>query len=191
VEKDSLSERGRALEDDYFRKKDRELVDRMRQAADTTGATQALGTATGLSDPAVLHELQALGFTPDTVSLLPLVPVLQVAWAEGGVSEAERETLINLARARHIAEGSAADRQLAAWMAQKPGEAVFAGAGRLIRAMLDAHSKSLGDLSADDLVHYAEQIAGASGGFLGFGRISAEEKALLERIASDLKGRRA
>lgn len=191
MDKDSLGERGRALEEDYFRKKDRELVEKMRQASQASGATQALGTATGLSDPAVLQELQSLGFTPDTVGLLPLVPVLQVAWAEGGVSDAERDTLLNLARARGISEGSAADRQLAAWMTQPPDEAVFTGAGRLIRAMLDANSKSLGDLSADDLVHYAEQIAGASGGFLGFGRISAEEKTLLERIASELKGRHA
>lgn len=191
MEKDSLTERGRALEDDYFRKKDRELVEKMRQASGATGATQAMGAATGLSDPAILQELQALGFTPDTVSLLPLVPVLQVAWAEGGVSDAERNTLRNLARARGIAEGSAADRQLDAWMTQRPGDAVFAGAGRLIRALLDAQSTSMGDLSADDLVHYAEQIAGASGGFLGFGRISAEEKGLLEQIAAELKGRRA
>jgi hypothetical protein len=190
VEKDSLGERGRALEEEYFRKKDRELVEKMRKASEEGLARQELGKATGLSDPAVLQELQSLGFTPETVPLLPLVPVLQVAWAEGGVTAEERASLLKLARARGIAEGSGADRQLAAWMTQRPGDAVFAGAGRLIRALLDAGSSSLGSLSADDLVKYAEDIASASGGLLGFGRISAEEKSLLATIAAELKGRR-
>ena len=42
---------------------------------------------TGLSDPELLRDLNELGFTPETVTLLPLVPIVQVAWAEGGVSD--------------------------------------------------------------------------------------------------------
>jgi len=66
---------------------------------------------------------------------------------------------------------------------------VFTSAGRLIRAMLDAGSPELGSLSVDDLVRYSEKIAAASGGILGIGRISAEEKVLLSTIAADLKAR--
>jgi len=44
---------------------------------------------------------------------------------------------------------------------------------------------------ADDLVKYCEEIASASGGMLGIGRISAEERALLSSIAADLNGRRS
>jgi hypothetical protein len=191
VEKDALGERGRALEEEYFRKRDRELVERLRNAGAEGAAREAMGKATGLSDPELLKELQSLGFTPDTVILLPLMPVLQVAWAEGGVTSGERKALLELARTRGIVEGTAADRQLAAWMDQRPSDDVFAGAGRLIRALIDANSSTMGHLNADDLVHYAEMIAGASGGILGFGRISAEEKSLLANIAAELKGRRS
>jgi hypothetical protein len=188
-DRDSLAERGRAFEDEYFRKKDRELVEKMRAAAAADQARAALTSRTGLSDPALLAELQELGFTPDTVSLLPLVPIVQVAWAEGGVSAAERDLIIDLARKRGIAAGSPADTQLAAWLAQRPSDDTFARAMRLIRAMLDAGPATPGGLSADDLVKYSEDIAAASGGILGIGRISAEERALLARIAGDLKGR--
>ncbi len=56
--------------------------------------------------------------------------------------------------------------------------------------MLDAPA---GDhsLSADDLVKYCESIAAASGGILGINRISAEERALLNTIANDLKSRQS
>jgi hypothetical protein len=190
-DKDMIRERGRSLEEDYFRKKDRELIEKMRHAAAAEQARGEMSRKTGLADPELLKELEALGFTPDTVSLLPLVPVLQMAWAEGGVTGAERDLLVKVARSRGIDAGSAADRQLSAWLDRRPDPAVFASAGRLIRAMLDAGPQESGSLSAEDLVRYCETIAAASGGVLGIGRISAEEKALLSTIAADLKTRRS
>src|SRR5688572_21881559 len=104
-----LGDRGRSLEEDYFRKKDRELIEKMRQAAAAEAARLELSAKSGLQDPELLKELQELGFTPDTVVLLPLVPLVQVAWAEGGVSDAERKLILQLARSRGVSEGSAAD----------------------------------------------------------------------------------
>jgi hypothetical protein len=192
TEHDTLAERGRALEDEYFRKRDRELIEKMRKAAMADQTRNELGQKTGLQDPALLKELQDLGFTPDTVVLLPIVPVLEMAWAEGGITPAERDLLIQLARRRNIAEGTPADLQLSAWMSSRPAPSVFAHAGRLTAAMLASASDQVTTgLTADDLVAYCEKIAAASGGLLGLriGSVSAEEKALLARIATDLKTR--
>ena len=189
ADKDMIRERGRSLEEDYFRKKDRELIEKMRQASTAEEDRRELAKKFGVDDPALLQDLKDLGFTPETVSLLPLVPLLRMAWAEGGITSAERDLLVRLARSRGIAEGTEADRQLSAWMARQPDAAVFAHAGRLIRAMLDSRSPETSDLSADDLVDYCERIAAASGGIFGIGRVSAEEKKLLASIAEDLKSR--
>lgn len=188
---DEFAKRGRALEEEYFRKKDRELIEKIRQAAATERARKDLGHKAGLDDPQLIQELQDLGFTPDTVGLLPLVPIIQMAWAEGGITKAERELILRLARSRGIEVGSAADRQLTEWITHQPAEAVFARAKRLIRAMLDSSSAETGGLNADDLVKYCEEIASASGGILGISRISAEERALLSSIAADLNVRRS
>ena len=96
---DALHERGRALEEEYFRRKDRELVERLRRKAETEAATRAMGSTTGITDPEVLRDLLELGFTPETIGLLPLVPVLQVAWAEGGITPRERNLIEKLATA--------------------------------------------------------------------------------------------
>jgi hypothetical protein len=186
TDKDIFAERGRSLEEDYFRKKDRELIDKMRKAAAAEQARSEMGQKVGITDPALLAELEALGFTPDTVVLLPLVPLLQVAWAEGGISSAERALIVQLARSRGIADGSAADRQLGDWIAANPGEKVFAQATRLIRAMLET-SAGEQTVTADDIVKQAEAIAAASGGILGINRISAEERQLLASLAAQLK----
>jgi hypothetical protein len=187
---DPMQDRGRALEEEYFRKRDRELVEKMRAAAEANDARKALGDKTGLTDPAVLAELQELGFTPETAVLLPIVPVLQVAWAEGGVTKEERTVLLTLAKARGITEGSAAHAQLLSWMDTRPDAEVFARAGRLIAALLAAGGEAGANLTAADLVAYCEKVAGASGGIFGLGRVSVEEKQLLASIASDLQGRK-
>jgi hypothetical protein len=190
AEHEKVGERGRAMEDDYFRKRDRELIEKLRKAKADEEAKRAMGASTGLQDPALLQSLLDLGFTPDTIDLLPLVPVVQMAWAEGGVTKHEFDQVMQLAQARGIREGSPAHQQLVVWLTDPPAPEVFSGAGRLIRAMLDAGGAAAADLSAEELVAYCERIAGASGGMLGFGRISPEERALLAQIAGDLKARR-
>lgn len=183
-----LKDRKRALEEDYFRRKDQELVEKIRRAAAAQDARQRLSAMSGLDDPELIDELQALGFTPDTVALLPFVPLIQVAWAEGGVSDAERKLVIQLARSRGIAEASPADRQLSDWLATRPSADVFARATRLVRAVFAAPGRpQQGVMTADELVDYCDGIAAASGGLFGINRISAEERALLAAIAAALK----
>jgi hypothetical protein len=179
----------RSREEEYFRRKDRELVERLRRTAGADEARRALEATSGIHDPAVLQELAALGFTPDTVDLLPLIPIVQVAWAEGGVSDDERTLIEQFARERGIEAGSVADQELSLWLRQRPAEEVFSRATRLIRALLDHPDGHGHTLTLEDLIHRCEEIAAASGGILGFHKISAPERALLGRIQSALKER--
>jgi hypothetical protein len=186
-----LGERGRSLEEEYFRRKDRELIERMQRAARDERSREEMSAKTGIDDPALLAELQSLGFTPETVSLLSLVPLVQVAWAEGGVTEGERVALVKLARARGIEAGSAADTRLSDWLTSPPDPVVFSGALRLIAALLDAKTGDSLGLDADDLVKQCEAIAQASGGIFGFiARTSPEERQILASIAGELRQRR-
>jgi hypothetical protein len=189
AEGEFLDDRRRASEEDYFRRKDRELVEKMRQATASARASSELSAKTGLNDPALIAELGELGFSPDTVSVLPLVPIVEMAWAEGGITPAERALLVKLARDRGIADGSEADRLLSDWIARKPSADTFTRATRLIRAMLDTGAAPAGAMTADDLIRYCENIAAASGGILGIGKISADERTTLARIAAGLKAR--
>lgn len=191
-EHEFLDERRRASEDDYFRKRDRELIEKMRLAAEAERNRTELSAQTGLHDPALVAELQDLGFTPQTLPVLPLVPIVQMAWAEGGITAAERTLLLRVARDRGITEGSPADALLAGWMERKPTNDVFEKATRLIAAMLDSNApggSGVLTMSADDLIKYCERIAAASGGILGLGRISGEERETLAQIATALKSR--
>jgi hypothetical protein len=186
---DGITDDIRKREEEYFRRKDRELIEKMRRQSEAAAARRTLEDETGIHDPEMLSALEELGFTPQTIALLPLVPVLQVAWAESGVSTAERKAILELARARGIADGSVADHQLKSWLEQRPSAETFRRARRLIAAMVERPEEGHADITADDLLKYCEEIAHASGGLFGIGSVSAEEQAAMQQIAAELKKR--
>jgi hypothetical protein len=140
-----------------------------------------------VADEGILKNLQELGFTPDTVMLLHLVPLLQMAWAEGGVSDRERDLIVEAARAHGIEKGSAADQQLTTWLAQRPSDALFERALGAVAAILQARTSDERESSQRDLVSRLTSIASASGGILGFGKVSAEEQRVLTRVSEEIE----
>jgi hypothetical protein len=184
---DAFADRGRALEEEYFRKRERELIEKLRSRAVAEAELHRLGEQAGVTDEEILADLRDLGYTPETVMLLHLVPLVQMAWAEGGVSDRERELIVEAARARGVEPGSAADRQLAEWFTSRPSNRLFERTLRAIRALLEARPEEEREASRRELLSYCTAVASASGGLLGFGAVSAEERAVLARVSSELE----
>lgn len=186
-DKDAFKERGRALEEEYFHRKERELIEKMRAKARAEAAQQELGSHTGVADPQILADLHELGYTSETISLLHLVPLVQMAWAEGHVSIRERDLIIEAARARGIETDSAADTQLKGWLTTRPSDELFTTTLRAIAAMFASRPDSEREAGEKDLLSYLTSIASASGGVLGFGAVSDSERAVLERVTAELQ----
>ena len=182
TDKEVFGDRRRALEDEYFHRQERELMEKLRQRGLEDATRRGMSERTGVADEEILRDLQALGYTPETVMLLHLVPLLQMAWAEGSVSDSERDLILEAARARGVDKDSAADRQLAAWLTDRPSEELFEKTLRAIAAILQLRPLEERDASEKDLVTRLTAIASASGGILGFGKVSPQEQEMLERI---------
>ena len=181
------SGRNRTNEEVYFQKRDRELIEQMRQRAKAQQELRELGQQVGVTDPELSRELAEMGFTPETVKLLPLIPILEMAWAEGEVTTAERKMVVDVARGRGIEAGGTADLQLADWLDRRPEDSVFRRAGRLINALFESGGRF--HITPDDIIKYCEAIADVSGGLFGIRRISSDERATLSRIANEIKSR--
>lgn len=186
ADKDSLRERGRALEEEYFHRKEQELIAKMRERAAAEEARRKLGERTGVADQQILADLHDLGYNTDTISLLHLVPLVQMAWAEGSVSQRERDLIVEAARARGIESGSPADHLLSTWLAKRPSEELFTKTLRAIKAMMQARPADERDASRGDLLAYLTSIASASGGVLGWGAVNDQEREVLERVTAEL-----
>ena len=187
TDKDAFAERGRSLEEEYFHRKEREVIDKMRVRAAAEEQRRRLGEKAGVADEELLNDLQQLGYTPETVMMLYLVPLIQTAWAEGGVSQKERELIVKAARSRGITEGTPCDQQLNMWLATRPSDEMFEKSLRAIRTILQAQPESAREASEKDLLSLATAIAGASGGIVGFRAVSAEEQQSLKHISDELK----
>jgi hypothetical protein len=110
--KDAFGERRRGLEEEYFQKKEKELLEKLRRRMQAEAERGQIAEALGVQDTEILGDLQALGYTRETVALLHLVPLIQVAWADGDVTLRERDLILELAGSRGIAEDSIAYQQL-------------------------------------------------------------------------------
>lgn len=187
TDRDAFAERGRSLEEEYFHRKEREVIDKLRVRAAADEQRRRLAEKAGVADEEVLRDLQDLGYTPETVMMLYLVPVIQTAWAEGGVSQKERDLIVKAARSRGITEGTPCDQQLNMWLTTQPSEEVFERSLRAIRTILQAQPSDVREASEKDLLSLATAIASASGGIVGFRTVSDEERQILAHINEELK----
>jgi hypothetical protein len=135
----------------------------------------------------ILRRIHASGFTEETAVLLQLVPLVQVAWADGVVTPRERERVLRTARLRGIDERDPAWPALERWLAAPPSDAFFRQALEAIRTLLLHLSDDQRTAMRQDLLSYCTGIATASRGIFRLRRISDEEEAELELIAAELQ----
>lgn len=188
--KDIFVEREHGFEEEYFLRKERELIEKMRQKRANEMLRQQMEEAIGIHDAEVIAALQELGYTPETVQLLYVVPLVQVAWASGDMHPKEREMVIQAARTRGVAPGSPADQKLNEWLTHQPSHEFFENTLRAIRVFIASLPPEEQAEAQRDLVSYCTRIAEASRSLLGFGIVSDDERKALEEIVAALSRER-
>jgi len=181
--KEFLDDREHALENEYFYRKDRELIEHLREEGRKEAERHALEEELQTDDATFLEELQAAGFSPDNLRLIHLVPLVEVAWSEGEVTARERELILALASRRGFDTDSAAFRQLVGWLDSQPDAAFFETTYKAIRRLLALEDETSRQATQEDLVAWCTRIAEATGGILRMAPISKDERECLRRIA--------
>jgi hypothetical protein len=181
AQKDAFDELRKAKEEEYFHKKETELLEKLRQRGAVEAERRKLGDALPTADAQILEDLQALGYNAETVKLLFVVPLLAVAWADGSITPRERSLILELAKADDK------QGQLTQWLNQKPPDEFFERSLRVVRSLLAAQSPEERSAAKRNLHSSAVRIAEASGGILGLGSISNAERAAIERVAAEIE----
>ena len=183
---DVLSRR-RHLEEKYFREKERELVEKLKQKTAREAARKALSDAVGVSDEGILQTLEEMGYDREVVVVLHLFPLVAVAWADGEISEKERAKIVEAARAWGVHDGTAADKRLTEWLTQQPDAVTTERLLRIIRDILQFRGAAKQEDYRSNITRLTAAVAEASGGILGFGpKTSTAERAVIERISGEL-----
>jgi len=188
MSEDAMRRRERALEAEFFQKKNQQLLDKLRATFEQKVTREKLEAATGITDPMVLERLVALQVRGETMAAFALYPLVEVAWADGSLAQAERDAILGAAADEGIHPGSPGYETLEAAMTDGPTDArrkVWFAYARDLSRRLDADERRK---VRDELLRRARKVAEASGGILGIAKISAKERKVLDAIAEAFEG---
>jgi hypothetical protein len=179
---DLLGNRGRSLEEAFFAQHNQRLLRKLREQAAHRERQEALARATGISNVELLDRLIELDVNVERAAAFTLVPVVEVAWADGEVQAKEREAILKAAAQHGLAPGTLAYELVESWLERAPDPRLL----QVWKAYTSAFAASLTPEQRQalrhDLLHRAHAVAEAAGGFLGMASVSKAERAMIEEM---------
>lgn len=179
-----LGDRRKALEESFFARRNRELLDKLKAEMADEETRSQLAAALGFQDPPLIDELMKTGIDAQALAALGMVPLVAVAWADGKLDVKERDAVRAGAAAEGIAAGSAAQLVLEHWLEERPDPALIDAWKRYVKALQDQLGPAQHRRLGEDLLGRARKVAHAAGGILGLGSISGDEQKVLEELKS-------
>ncbi|HMP78990.1 MAG TPA: hypothetical protein PKD54_06025 [Pirellulaceae bacterium] len=179
---DSFEERGKALEEHFFRQKNQELLEKLRRELDAKEQVEALSHVSGITDSETLELLVENGISAETLVCVSLIPLIEVAWADGSVQPEERKAILAAAQQTHIVPDSASFALLEHWMTQRPTSELLESWHHYMRSVKSKLNETSFNQMKTNILKRAYEIADAAGGFLGIGRVSLSEKRVLSKL---------
>jgi hypothetical protein len=183
----SFDERRKALENAFFHKRDEVLLQQFRERMERLDRRTQLAEMTGIQDDSLLDRMVDLDIRPDTLSALMLVPLVEVAWADGRVHAKQRQAVLTAAEQAGLSSHSDAHRLIERWLDSKP-EVDLLGTWK---AYVQFQSQRMGTAAIqamrDDILDRALFVAEAAGGILGFHKVAREERAKLDELTALLE----
>lgn len=184
-----FGDRRKSLEEEFFRRQDAALLAQRRTEEERRAARAALAAASYITDDVLLDQLVAFGISADTLTAMSLVPLVEVAWADGRVEDAEKRAILTAARAAGLDETSAGHRLLENCLSERPRAQFRKMWAQYIKTVCATLSPEERNALKTELLRQARSVAEAAGGFMGLGsRVSSKEEALLAEIAAAFKG---
>jgi len=189
--RDLLRERERGAEADYFHREDDKLIAKIRERARLQEVALALAEKLRVDDPALLQRVVDLGLTRETGAAILVAPLVQVAWADGEVTDRERDVVLGLAAERGLVAGTPPHDQLVAWLQERPVDELFDTAVEVLSvgfSVLPAVERADRIRAVLEACAHVAEASGGLAKLLHLRRaISGEEAAVLQALARKLR----
>lgn len=180
-----LSQQGRLLEDEFFAKKDAILIEKLRELETMERTQKALSQVSGITNEAILKHLVELDIHPDLLATLALVPLVEVAWADGEVHDDERKAILTGSTSLGMGPSSVDYVLLEEWLKHKPPAKMLNAWIVYIRGLCEVLSPDERREIKTTFLTRARHVAEAAGGFLGLtSKVSSKEEAMLKQLES-------
>ena len=187
---EAFEKRGAAMEEIFFQKKDADLLEKLRSKQFDQITKDDIRKATGIQDDDLLERLVNMKITVQSLAALSVIPLVEVAWADGELDDRERKAVLKAADDAGIPHDGPGYKLLQEWLAAKPPATMLSAWKDYIEAMAETLPPEDYASVRDNLLTRAKQVASAAGGFLGMGKISdAEQKKLSELEAAFVRSK--
>ena len=178
-----LEDRRKSLEEEFFFKENKKLLEKLRQMKQMEESKEALSEASGITNDALLEKLLELGIHAETVAALAVVPLVEVAWADGHLDEKEKEAILAASDASGLATGGLEYELLESWLAHRPESKLLRAWEHYIQGLCEQLSEEERSSLKADLLGRVWAVAEASGGFLGLvSKVSKAEAEMLQQL---------
>lgn len=171
-------------EEEYFQREDAEKkakIRRQRQLEALQQQERAEIARTLETSEEIAEEAMELGFDAETARVLPLVPMIQIAWADGKVTRAENAEVEAKAAQFGVHPDTAAHDFLELLLDEEPSDLFFERVNQVIHHIVDEDPG--GDIRSN-VLDWSKAVAEASGGFFGMANpISKAERKILDEFA--------
>ena len=185
-----LADRGKSLEDEFFHRHDKALLKKLGEMQQLQVTRDALARASGIKSEAVLNKLVDLGIHAETVAALSIVPLVEVAWADGKLDDREKAAVLQGATQSGVTPGSTAYELLERWLTKPPEPKLLTAWSHLVEGLVESMSPAEAGALRSGLLDRARAVAAASGGFLGMGsKVSEAEEQILKKLEAGFQKR--
>jgi hypothetical protein len=175
----------RDLESEFFLKEDQRLIAKLREMRKLEETKKNLSEVSGIKNDRILQKLVDLDIHPETLAALSIVPLIEVAWADGSVDKKEEEAILKALESTGIREGDARIALVEQWLKHRPEAALLEAWTHYIEGLAERMNDQELSLLKEGLLAHARSVAEAAGGFLGLtSKISKEESEMLQRLGS-------
>jgi len=179
---DEEQEREQAL-DAYFAEEYAAELAQVRPTIEQQDRTSALAAISGIQDEILLRDLGDAGIRPETFAALALLPLCEVAWADGDVSSRERDAILAAATNHGIESGSPSRALLETWLAVRPELKMMDAWREYIACLASRLPPEQAQKLSEEILGRARSIAATSGGILGLGaKVSVAEQFALDEL---------
>jgi len=134
------------------------------------------------------RRLHQLGIDYESVGALLLLPLVEVAWANGRIEAAESRRIVAVARDWELSEESVL--LVRGWLRYPPSNAYAQRARSALSQMLSEGVLFRGPWNAETILEEARAIAAVGGSWLSFLRRRAPERAVITQLQTDFQSPR-
>jgi len=170
------------MEDRFFHAKEKSLLEARRKLEHLKETKENLAKVSGIKNDAVLAKLVELNIRPEILATLFAIPLIEVAWADGEMHEKEREKLFQYAEKAGMKNRNVDLKVISAWLNERPDPGLMEAWTHYIQSLCSQLTEAERLTLKEEVMTDARDIAHAAGGFLGFGKLSQEEQAVLSKL---------